>query len=227
VERYDGVVLVDSDDILHPSRIASARIALQELDLSGCALRLVDEKGRDLGQTFRLPRGTEPERVLPRCNVFGLSNTAFRSVLLNRCLPIPDQTVLVDWFLATRAWLCGARMGFDAIPRMDYRQHSTNMVRFRPPFSIQQVMKDSYRVLHHFQTVRSVTLEGAIPELLAVLKQTEADITVFYRKIVLQPHLLEQYVHALNALSLEPLWWSSIANPALQHMWSEKKGDEQ
>ena len=90
VERHDGVVLVDSDDVLHPSRVASARAALQTSDLAGCALRLVDQQGRDLGMTFGLPPQARPEDVLPRNNVFGLSNSAFRSDLLRRCLPIPD-----------------------------------------------------------------------------------------------------------------------------------------
>ena len=49
VKACDGVVLVDSDDILHPNRVASARLALQHSDMVGCALRLVDTQGQALG----------------------------------------------------------------------------------------------------------------------------------------------------------------------------------
>ncbi len=126
VETCSAVVLVDSDDLLHPSRVAAARSALQTSELAGCALCLIDQHGNDLDLIFDLPPQLEPDDVFPRNNVFGFSNSAFRSDLLRRCLPIPASAVLVDWFLATRAWLLGARLTFDHVPRMDYRQHSTN-----------------------------------------------------------------------------------------------------
>src|ERR1700733_6940384 len=53
-KTFSEVVLVDSDDLLHPSRISSARAALDDTELAGCALRLVDQEGNDLGQTFDL-----------------------------------------------------------------------------------------------------------------------------------------------------------------------------
>jgi hypothetical protein len=46
VEHCDAVVLVDSDDVLHPTRVAAARRGLDDRDVTGCALRLVDEGGR-------------------------------------------------------------------------------------------------------------------------------------------------------------------------------------
>ena len=55
VEDFDAVVLVDSDDILHPTRVAAARATLQTSELAACALRLVDQHRQDLGTTFTLP----------------------------------------------------------------------------------------------------------------------------------------------------------------------------
>ena len=112
VERHDAVVLVDSDDVMHPTRVATARAMLRGHDLAGCALRLVDERGSSLDMTFTLPPDMAPEDVFPRTNAFGLSNTAFRADVLRRCLPIPAAAVLVDWYLSTRAWLLGASLGF-------------------------------------------------------------------------------------------------------------------
>ena len=91
-----------------------------------------------MGMTFGLPPRAEPEMCFPRNNVFGLSNSAFRSDLLRRCLPIPADAVLVDWFLATRAWLMGARMAFDPEVEMDYRQYGGNMARVGPPFDLRR-----------------------------------------------------------------------------------------
>ena len=53
VETCSGVVLVDSDDLLRPSRVAAARAALQTSELAGCALGLIDQHGKDLGLNFR------------------------------------------------------------------------------------------------------------------------------------------------------------------------------
>jgi hypothetical protein len=219
VETYDAVVLVDSDDILHASRIAAARAALRANDLAGCALRLVDSRGACIGLTLGLPPMTRPENIFPRNNIFGLSNSAFRSELLRKCLPIPTTAELVDWFLSTKAWLFGARLRFDDIVCMDYRQYGENMTRVRPPFSGDEIVRDTERVLRHFQIVRASSILGVIASRMAELDSVAADVELFYRHVVLQPTQLERYTQALNNLKVVPLWWSSVAHPALQQLW--------
>ncbi|MGO9952133.1 MAG: hypothetical protein ACLPN1_07965 [Dissulfurispiraceae bacterium] len=226
VETCDGVVMVDSDDILHSTRIASARESLKTSDLTGCALRLVDRSGEDMGLALRLPRHANPEDVLPKNNVFGLSNSAFRSDLLRRCLPIPADVELVDWYLATQAWLLGAKLAFDDVVRMDYRQHSTNMVQVRPPFGPQQIISDCERVQRHLKAVRAAPLNGAIAHRLATLNEMASDVEEFRRNVVLNPTQLERYTVALNDLNVAPLWWSCVAHPSLKHMWIPIKETE-
>jgi hypothetical protein len=218
-EACDGVVLVDSDDILHPSRVAAARVALRTGDLAGCALRLVDQHGCDLGLRMQLPPQAGPEDVLPRNNVFGLSNSAFRSDLLRRCLPIPADAVLVDWFLATRAWLFGAKLTFDSAVRMDYRQHGANTARAMSPYSAEQVVQDTDRVRHHFQILRASAMASVVAARFISVERVATDVETFYEQVVRQPIRLEQYVHALNNLELPPLWWTSVAHPLLKQMW--------
>jgi hypothetical protein len=221
VETCDAVVFVDSDDVLCPTRVASARAQLAESDLTGCALQLIDEKGVDLGLTFGLPEITRPEEVLPRNNVFGLSNTAFRSDLLRACLPIPSDTLAVDWFLATRAWLRGASMSFGNHIEMLYRQHPSNTVRTTGPFDAEQVARDTERVRRHFELVREAGLEDGLTERVSALQEVAGDVELFQERIVSDCSLLEEYVSRLNSLHIAPLWWSSVANPALQTMWSQ------
>ncbi len=223
VESCDGVVLVDSDDVLHGSRIAAARAVLQESDLAGCALRLVDQQGRGLDLAFDLPPKTKPEDVLPRNNIFGLSNTAFRADLLGQCLPIPAGVALVDWFLATRAWLFGAKLSFDRVVRMDYRQHGANIARVRTPFSLQQIIQDTRLVRQHFQIVCVASRENCMADRLAELDRVAADVEAFHQSVVLQPTRLERYARALNALDLAPLWWSCVAHPSLKYMWASRE----
>jgi len=219
VQSYDAVVLVDSDDVLHASRVATARKSLCTSDLVGCALRLVDERGRDLGMTFKLPSQVDLEGVLPRNNIFGMSNSAIRSDVLRRCLPIPDAVELVDWLVATRAWLLGAALAFDNEVRMDYRQHDANMTRIAAPFDKLQVARETDLVRRHFRILQATSPQGAMAHRLAEVARVAADIEVFHRCVVLQTKRLELYLRALNALEIAPLWWSSVAHPVLRDLW--------
>ena len=216
---YDGVVLVDSDDLLHPSRVAAARAALRDCDLTGCALQIIDHDGQDLFLTLGLPPGFRLSNVLPRNNLFGLSNSAFRSELLLRCLPIPASVDLVDWFLATRAWLLGARLGFDNTTRMRYRQHGGNMARVRRPFTEEQVIQDTRMVRKHFRILRTGGGEGYVAERFAELERVAEDVEVFYQRVILDSARLTQYVAAFNGLAIPPIWWACVAYPALEHFW--------
>jgi hypothetical protein len=220
VEVCSEVVLVDSDDLLRPSRVAAARTALQTSELAGCALCLIDQHGNNLDSIFDLPPLLEPDDVFPRNNVFGFSNSAFRSGLLRRCLPIPATAVLVDWFLATRAWLLGGRLAFDRVPRMDYRQHPTNTARVRFPIGREQVISDTGLVQRHFQLLLAEPATDFLVDRYVAMRAVIRDVEEFNQRIVLQPKLLGRYVEALNGVHPPPLWWSCVAYPALSHMWS-------
>jgi hypothetical protein len=221
VERHAAVVFVDSDDLLHPTRVAAARSALAESDLAACALRLVDEDGEDLGVTLGLGSLPSPEAVFPRHNIFGLSNSAYRSTLLRRCLPIPPSAGLVDWLLATRAWLLGATMHFDPSVRMYYRQHGANMVRLVGPFDEAQIVRDAERVMHHYELITAHTDPRYIPERLAELKAARAELEQFCRRVIRSQAALDDYRRAVNRMNAPPLWWSSVAHPGLRHMWAQ------
>jgi hypothetical protein len=218
-ETYDAVVLVDSDDLLHDTRVAAAREAIENADLAGCALRLVNEEGQELGLTLGLPPQSEAADVLPRHNVFGFSNTAFRSKLLERCLPVPADVALMDWFLATKAWLMGAKLSFDSVVRMDYRQHATNMARVRFPVSPEQVAGDTELVRRHFQFILAEDPGNFLCDRWSQVKCAAAGIEAFHECVVCQPGLLRRYTEVLNRLNPATLWWMAVAHPELESMW--------
>jgi hypothetical protein len=219
VEDHAGIVLVDSDDLLHPSRVAAARAALAESELGACAMRLVDVRGRDLGVTLGLGPLPSPEAAFPRNNIFGLSNSAYRSTLLRRCLPISTSAVAVDWLLATRAWLLGATMHFDPIVRMDYRQHGENIVRTVGPFDDAQIVRDTELVLHHYELVEAQADPRYLPERVAELRAARGEAVQFCREVIRSRPALAEYRRAINQMQIPPLWWSSVAHPGLRHMW--------
>jgi hypothetical protein len=220
--KCSGVVLVDSDDRMHPTRVEAAKTSLQSSELTGCALCMINERGEALGRDFSLPAHVAPDEVFPRNNVFGFSNSAIRSELLRRCLPIPGNAVLVDWVLATRAWLLGARLGFDPVPRMDYRQHSANTARLQYPIHADQVLSDTALVQQHFRVMLSTLRPEYLRERVTELRSAAAEIEAFRQCIVLDPVWLESYVEALNAQPPATVWWSTVAYQPLEDMWKSR-----
>jgi hypothetical protein len=126
----------------------------------------------------------------------------------------------VDWFLATRAWLSGAKLIFDHTPRMDYRQHGQNMTQVRPPFTEMQITRDTLRVLHHMAIVKGSVGRDVAMERVQRLVDVAQDIQVFHDRIVLRPPMLEAYISSLNVLEPAPVWWASVAHPSLRGMWT-------
>ncbi|HEY5388871.1 MAG TPA: glycosyltransferase family A protein, partial [Thermoleophilia bacterium] len=79
VESHEFVVAVDADDVLAPQRIAFAKQDVERADLAACAMELIDHAGVSLGRRFGALADASSDalaRLLPRANVFGLSNTA-------------------------------------------------------------------------------------------------------------------------------------------------------
>lgn len=217
---YKSVVFVDADDTLHPTRIEAARSLIQGNDVVGCGLEIIDEDGRSTGARFG-PRSCDLNfgELLPHCNFFGLSNTAYQTSVLARCLPLPAQCPIMDWFLVTRAWAHGANLAYDPVPRMYYRQYSSNLARVLPPFSAAYIRHITRSVLLHYQIVLT-----AIPELKPPIRRIFEDaqqrVLNFRRKVVNDDSMLEHYLTALNGLVPSLTWWTSVARPELEEMWN-------
>jgi hypothetical protein len=222
VNAYDEVVLVDADDMLQRSRIESARDALESCDVTACALRLVDESGRDLGLTsFGLDEEEDVDlhELLPRYNVFGLSNSAYRADALARCLPVPPSCELTDWLIATRALVTGAVLRFDAVPRMAYRRHDHNTALVLPPFDAGGVLAASTRVVHHYRLLLESDWLWP-PGTRRPFEVARARAEAFHKAMRSSPATLDAYVTALNQLTPRYVWWWAVAHPDLEHLWS-------
>jgi hypothetical protein len=218
-DQYPAIVFVDSDDLLAPERLASARAALLECDIAGCGLRIMDESARDLGVVFGPPPGVGLEQLLVRYNVLGLSNTAYRSDLLRRCLPIPHDTELMDWLLAVRSLALGARMRFDPVPGMWYRQYGANTAVVLPPISPEQLLRATELVRRHYEAVLGAS--WPLPALLeGQLNIAATRVKAFQGSVTRSKALLRAYLDAVNRLEVQYVWWWYVAHPKLEGLWN-------
>lgn len=217
-DEYDAVVFVDSDDWLLPDRIATARAALERHDVSACALRIVDEEGRDLGFVFGPEGRVDWSEFLSRYNVFGLSNTAYRTETLQRVPSAPADCVAFDWHLVTQAFCGGASLHFDETPRMAYRQYGTNLARVVRPFSPADIARATGIVLSHY---RALTELARTPGGLRLrLEPARERVEQFFERVIARPERLERYVSALNELEPSYVWWWCVAHPQLERQWT-------
>jgi len=218
---YAAVVLVDCDDILEASRIEGARAGLAGADVVGCALRISDSAGRCLGPVLGLEeQQPDWERLLARHNVFGLSNSAYRSEVLRFCLPMPPDVVLTDWLLVLRAWAAGATLRFDPVPRMIYRQHPGNVARVLPPFAGDYVLRATDLVVGHYAQVLSPD-SGIPPARQRQVRHARAGVRAFRQAMRRSPARLRRYVEELNRLEPRYVWWWCVANAQLEDVWKD------
>jgi hypothetical protein len=211
IQAYDAVIFVDSDDVLLPERVATAKEALKSYDVYGCALELIDTNGKPLGRSFTSPR-TDWAELLSKYNIFGLSNTAYRTETLANCLPFPNDTVMVDWLLITNALQNNAHLYFDQTPHMLYRQYENNTAKVLTPYTPEQIVRATNLVLEHYTKILSPS-----PFHLNLQKRQQ-DVHHFAATIA-DKNVLARYTEALNALKPVFLWWECVANEELKALW--------
>ena len=219
VDDYPATVFVDSDDVMLPGRIAQARAALASHDVAACALRVVDEDGSDVGVVFGRSEEGDWGEFLPYHNVFGLSNSAYRSDLLKKLLPLPADCILIDWLLATRAWASGARLFFDREPGMAYRQYGANVAKVLPPFTATDILHATERVDSHYRLLLGEPSWTIPPSSRSILAAARERFAAFERFVLASPGNLARYVEALNRLTPRYVWWWAVANPELESVW--------
>jgi hypothetical protein len=216
--RYQGIVFVDCDDVMHPTRVESARSQLQNSDVAGCAMEIMKEDNQPTGLFFGPVSPAAIPQMLATANVFGMSNTAYRTDVLREIPPSPPQCRLMDWFIATAAWVRGARFAFDNTPRMKYRQYGHNVARVLPPFTTEDICLATALVLDHYQLVLS-RIPGMSDGIRGQLESARADVQSFSSRVAEIFDVCERYVQRLNELPASHIWWDCVAHSALEYQW--------
>jgi hypothetical protein len=95
------------------------------------------------------------------------------------------------------------------------------MARVVGPFDDTQIARDTTRVIHHYDLVLGQPPVRCLPARLAEVRAARDEVQRFAAGIVSRPDALAAYTRALNDLDVPPLWWSSVAHPALRHLWMQ------
>lgn len=213
VRHYDQVILVDSDDVLGPERVAQAKQGLSQADVYACALDLIAEDGTRYGAAFRAGDVLDWKCFLAARNVFGLSNTAYGCDVLQECLPLNEETGLIDWHLVARALNVDARLSFDNDCHMSYRLYSANMARVLPPFEVDYIRTATKLVLRHYDVLRPYITDRQQSQRIEDRREAVAGFAS------LPDQRLEEYLRCLNAGNRVLLWWECVANEELTWLW--------
>ncbi|CBH23619.1 conserved hypothetical protein [Salinibacter ruber M8] len=221
IPNADAVIMVDADDAMHPRRVECAREHISRCDVGACGLKLVDEEGNSIGHAMPPPEYDTPKDVLPHHNIFGLSNTVYRTQALEKGLPLPKSITLIDWYLATQAWLRGGDLSLDRTVRMSYRQHGGSTLSLLPPFTAENVRRTSEAVVGHFSAVACSLPSKPHPERLSAFRKAYEDLRQFKKQVLDNDERLEEYTSTLNQRPPLLLWWGCVAYPELDHFWNK------
>jgi glycosyltransferase involved in cell wall biosynthesis len=132
--KADFFAFSDQDDVWHPEKLSAAAHALSaynsdEYLLYGSRTRLIDDQGQHLGWSPLFLRTPGFANALVQSIAGGntlLFNASARKLLAQARPQAP--LVTHDWWAYLVVTACGGRMIYDAVPRIDYRQHRLNLV---------------------------------------------------------------------------------------------------
>lgn len=137
----DYLFFADQDDVWYPDKLSRLLQELRDLEAMHGAetpilvhsdLRLIDEAGREIHPSMnaaqRLEAGGRRDlrHLLVQNNVTGCAMAINRS-LRELALPVPDEAIMHDWWLALVAAAFGV-VSFVPEPLVGYRQHDGNVI---------------------------------------------------------------------------------------------------
>jgi len=133
------VFFCDQDDVWQPQKLERMLVRLKQLEGQGQAPGLLHHDLMVVNQTLELIAGSfiglmqlkpanqhNPQRLISRNEVTGCAMACNRA-LLKIALPISDQAVMHDWWLALCAGYFG-RLAFMPDKLVKYRQHDDNTI---------------------------------------------------------------------------------------------------
>lgn len=221
LDDYKAVILVDSDDILFPTRVEYARQYISNSDVNVCPLELVDSRGNRKGiSSWNKPEvvNKNPLRFILTKNIFGFSNTTYKTDLLRQILPIHKKAKAADWYLITKAILKKAKISYDIQSRMYYRQHGNNIAPIVSPFNAKQILNASTIILNHYEVMLE-DLDNNHIVIKTKIKIQKERVHRFLSSLESSEEIMNHYLEYLNSNKIVHPWWNFVAHPELEEIW--------
>jgi glycosyltransferase involved in cell wall biosynthesis len=165
----DFFAFCDQDDLWYPQKLKRAlgRLMQQSADqpLLYCSrTRLVDAAGLPLGLSPLFNKQPSFRNALVQ-NLAG-GNTMVFNRKMQSLLAIAGNIPVVahDWWLYLLATGCGARVHYDDVPSLDYRQHDGNLIGSNASFS-DRLNRIQRMLLGHFRQWNEINLQALAPQI--------------------------------------------------------------
>jgi glycosyltransferase involved in cell wall biosynthesis len=160
------VMCCDQDDIWKYDKVGRLQAAMLECERQHGAhtpilihsdLELIDEHGKKLADSYRQYQNLDPDwaEIFPRLltqNVVVGCTVMVNRALLDRALPIPQEAVMHDWWLALVACAFGKVVSL-AEPTTEYRRHQSNSVGARS-FDLKHVLTSVQTVFGRYADLK-------------------------------------------------------------------------
>lgn len=215
INDYDALIFCDGDDVFSKKRVSNAKNSLKDFDLDACSLSLVNNTLEPLN-VFMYATDMVPNNI-HKYNIFGLSNTGYKTNILKNTLPIPKHVIAVDWFIAHKAIQMGASCNLREDIDCFYRQHGKNIASPSKPATQKNVLQAAKISRIHLENIIK-TLATDNPDILTCQKRLD-DVILFEKTMAVNPDLLYKYLQLFNSIETETLWWNTVAKPTLDHLW--------
>jgi glycosyltransferase involved in cell wall biosynthesis len=223
ISDADYVFSCDQDDIWRQNKISTEMDAMAALEdrygkdvplLVHSDLETVDQDLRQIAPSFMTSQGyrhpKEPLKVLVAQNFVTGCTVLVNRPALNIAMPIPDEAIMHDWWMALVVAACG-HIGFVPAPLVRYRQHAANQIGAKPADFETWWNRPSRRTrklkarLHTLDTIRQAkALEQRLAEINGANK-ISMDIVHAYATVLAQPfwlrpiQLLQHGIHRQTA----------------------------
>jgi glycosyltransferase involved in cell wall biosynthesis len=152
--KADYIALCDQDDIWLSDKLAITFQAMKEAEekfgsllplLIHTDLAIIDAGGKVIASSFMRLRRLRPRDDEPLPKLLAQNFVTGSTVLINRplaeaALPIPEEAMMHDWWLALVAAATGKIIYIDR-PKVLYRQHETNVIGAGGFFSLESLKR--------------------------------------------------------------------------------------
>jgi len=205
-QDFDYIFFADQDDVWEKNKIAVQLAELEQLTekfgshtplLTYCNLAVVNETLQPIHASFHHYQGLHHPRHFSLAHLIGQNIVTGCAMAINRsllrcCLPVPQEVLVHDWWVAIFAAALG-EASYTPRSLIKYRQHTHNQVgatRISPQLLMQPEKLKALFIKNSQNFLRSLTQARSVTQRLTHLRaHSQAQCARSYANLLHQPFL--------------------------------------